>query len=332
MSHPERSAPELSLVVPFYEEADNVDRFFERTLGVLTGLGVDFEIVAVNDGSGDDTLEALLRWRARDGRIVVADLARNFGKEAALTAGLDLARGRAVALLDADLQHPPERLGPMLEAWRQGWEVVYGRREHRGDEGALRGWLARSYYRLMRALSEVEIPDDAGDFRLMDRRVVEAIRRLPERTRFMKGIYAWVGFRTTSVPFETDRRASGRSKWSSWRLWRFALDGITAFSSKPLKVWTYLGALIALTAFAYAVYLMGRTLVLGRDVPGFASLMVSILFLGGLQLVGIGFLGEYLARVFEETKGRPIYVLRALHDGGGGVDAGPDSGTAEDHR
>jgi len=306
--------PTLSLVVPFYDEEKNVDRFFERTLPILDRLELDFEILCVNDGSRDATLSALLRWRERDPRVIVADLARNFGKEAALTAGLDLARGDAVIPIDADLQHPPELIEAMLAGWREGFEVVYAARAVRADDSRVRGWLSRRFYRLMHSLSDIENPDDAGDFRLMDRRVVEAIRGLPERTRFMKGIYAWVGFRTTSVPFTTEERASGRSKWSGWKLWRFAIDGITAFSSKPLKVWTYLGAFIALAAFAYALYLMGRTVVSGRDVPGFASLMVSILFLGGLQLIGIGFLGEYLARVFDETKKRPLYVLRELHD------------------
>jgi glycosyltransferase involved in cell wall biosynthesis len=296
-----------------HDEETNVAALFERLGGALSGITADYEIVCVNDGSSDGTLAALLAARAADPRVVVVDLARNFGKELALTAGLDHARGRAVIPIDADLQDPPELIARMVARWREGYEVVYAHRRSRDGEDWLKLTTARLFYRVINRCSEVPIPDDCGDYRLLDRRVVDVVRSMPERVRFNKGLFAWAGFRQTSVDFDRDPRAAGRSNWSYLKLWRLAIDGITSFSAVPLKVWTYVGIVVALLAFVYGTVLIARTIVLGVDVPGYASLIVIVLFLGGANLIGIGILGEYIGRIFDEVKQRPLYVLREVH-------------------
>lgn len=303
-------AVELSVVAPMYNEAANLDRFFERLVPVLDGLGSSYEIVCVNDGSSDETLSRLLEHRRRAPAITVIDLARNFGKEIALSAGLEHARGAAVVPIDADLQDPPELIAELVARWREGYDVVYATRRSRRGEGWLKRLTANAFYRVLDRLTEIPIPRDTGDFRLLDRRVVDALIRLPERTRFMKGLFAWVGFRQTAVLYDRQPRHAGTTKWNYWRLWNLAIDGITSFSSIPLKVWGYVGLVLSLLAFLYAAFLVLRTLAFGIDVPGYASLMVVILFLGGMQLITLGVIGEYLGRIYTEVKGRPLYLVR----------------------
>ena len=302
--------PVLSLVAPMYNEAENVEAFYARAVRVLEGLGEPFEIVLVNDGSKDDTLERLVALHRRDPRVKVVNLSRNFGKEIALSAGLDVASGDAVVPIDADLQDPPELVVEMVARWREGWDVVYAQRTSRSGESFAKRATSFLFYRLMRRLTRIDIPRDTGDFRLMDRRVVTALRELREHHRFMKGLFAWVGFRQLALPYARDPRHAGRTKWNYLRLWNFAIEGITSFSFVPLQVASYVGALVALLSFLYGGYFVVRTLLFGRDVPGYPSLLVIMLFLGGVQLLTLGVLGEYVGRIYAETKRRPLYVVR----------------------
>jgi len=301
--------PELSVVIPCKNEADNLDPLFERLRLTLDPLGIPYEIICVNDGSQDDTLEKLIAFHRQDPRIKVVNLSRCFGKEIALTAGLDYASGRAVVPIDADLQDPPELIPEMLQLWRQGYQVVYAVRRSRRGESWLKRLTANGFYWVIDQLSQVPIPRNTGDFRLLDRQVVDAIKQLRERTRFMKGIFAWVGYRQTAIFYDRAPRFRGRSQWNYWRLWNLAIEGITSFSSWPLRVWSYLGLGISLAALLYGLFLVVRTLLFGSDVPGYASLAVMILFLGGIQLISLGVIGEYLGRIFEEVKGRPLYLV-----------------------
>jgi len=306
--------PTISVVCPMHNEADSLETFFSRLLPSLDVTGETCEIVCVNDGSRDDTLERLLELQKKDARLIVVDLSRNFGKEAALTCGIDHAHGQAVIPIDADLQDPPELIGELIRVWRQGFDVVLAQRVNRSADTYLKRKSAELFYGLHNTISEPPIPANVGDFRLMDRCVVEALKTLPERRRFMKGLFAWVGFRHATIPYVREARAAGRSNFSGWRLWNFALEGITSFSTAPLRIWTYLGLLIALIAFVFAVFIVGRTLLMGRDLPGYASVITIILFLGGIQLIGLGVLGEYIGRIFSETKGRPLYIVRKHYD------------------
>ncbi|WP_448572006.1 glycosyltransferase family 2 protein [Trichothermofontia sp.] len=307
---PTSPSPSLSIVVPLYNEAPNIDYFFARLEPVLAQIAWPYEIICVNDGSRDQTLAELLKHHDRNPAIKVINLSRNFGKEVALTAGLDFAQGTAVIPIDADLQDPPELIETLIAKWQEGYDVVYATRRTRQGETWLKRLTANLFYRVMGQMSPIAIPRDTGDFRLLDQRVVMALKQLPERTRFMKGLFAWVGFRQTAVYYDRDRRYQGQTKWSYRRLWRFAVDGITSFSLVPLKIWSYIGISLSLLAFTYAFFLILRTLILGVDVPGYASLMVVLLFLGGMQLVTLGIIGEYLGRVYEEVKGRPLYLVR----------------------
>ncbi|GIK97018.1 MAG: bactoprenol glucosyl transferase [Alphaproteobacteria bacterium] len=307
---PQGGAVELSVVVPVYNEETALGAFFDRLYPVLLGLGLSFEVVCINDGSRDRTLDVLLDFQRKLPGLKVVDFARNFGKEVALTAGLDLASGRAVVMIDSDLQHPPELIATFLEKWREGHDIVYGVRRSRLDETATKRYLTRMFYRLLNSMSEVSIPPDAGDFRLMDGAVVEALRGFGERSRFMKGLFAWVGFSQVAVPFDVENRVAGSSKWSLVKLWNFAIEGFVSFSSVPLRIWSYIGAAIALLAFLYTLFIVVRTLAFGADVPGFASIIAAIFFFSGIQLLGLGILGEYLARIFSEVKRRPIYIIR----------------------
>ncbi|MBD1932933.1 MULTISPECIES: glycosyltransferase family 2 protein [Cyanophyceae] len=301
---------ELSVIVPVYNEELNIDYLFERLLSVLETLDTSYEIVCVNDGSKDNTLKCLIEHHHRNPVIKVVNLSRNFGKEVALSAGLDYTTGAAVVPIDADLQDPPELIKELVEKWREGYDVVYATRRSRGEESWLKQMTANAFYKIIGKMSRVPIPRNTGDFRLLDRRVVEAIKQMPERTRFMKGLFAWVGFKQTSVLFDRPQRYKGTTTWNYWRLWNFAIDGITSFSFLPLKVWSYVGVTISLLSFVYATFLIYRTLLYGVDLPGYASIMVAILFLGGIQLVTLGIIGEYLSRVYEEVKGRPLYLVR----------------------
>jgi len=305
----------LSVVVPVFNEEQSVAGFVERMRPVLERWSGAAEMVFVNDGSDDGTLGTLRDLKIDFAGVRVVDLSRNFGKDIAMTAGLDHAKGDVVVPMDVDLQDPPDLILEFVERWREGYDVVYGRRRTREGDSLSKRLTANAFYRVFNLLSMNPIPPDAGDFRLMDRQVVEAVRRMPERDRFMKGMFAWVGFRSTSVDFDRGARASGGSGWSFWTLLRFGLAGIFSFSVWPLRIWSLLGGAVALLSFLYGAFLVARTLILGVDVPGYASIIVSILFIGGANLVGIGFLGEYLARVYMEVKQRPLYLVRRVYSG-----------------
>jgi len=306
--------PVLSVVVPVKDEEDAIPAFLDRVIGVIAALddpaASSFEILFVDDGSSDATLELLRAANASDERIRVVSFSRNFGKEAALSAGLDHARGEAVVPMDVDLQDPPEVLRAMIGKWREGFEIVYGVRTNRKQDSLSKRLSADLFYRAHNRLSQDKIPEHAGDYRLLDRKVVDVIRTMPERNRFMKGMFAWAGFRQTAIEYVREARQSGTTKFGFWKLWTFALDGITSSSTVPLRVWSYVGAVIALFAFAYACFITTRTLILGVDVPGYASLIVAVLFLGGLQLLSLGIIGEYIGRILIEAKQRPLYVVR----------------------
>ncbi|HEY7902513.1 MAG TPA: glycosyltransferase family 2 protein [Casimicrobiaceae bacterium] len=305
--------PALSLVVPVRDEAANIAPFVARARGALDGLALDWEIVFVDDGSRDASLPAMLAARERDPRIAVVVLTRNFGKEIALTAGLDHARGEAIVPIDADLQHPPELIGELVARWRAGADMVVAVRRNDARDGLLRGALSRIFYGLFRRVTAMELPPGSGDFRLLSAPVVAALRSLPERTRFMKGLYAWVGFPYVTVPYDVEPRAKGRSSFGIARLWRLGSDAIVSFSAAPLKIASVAGFAIAVVALLYGAWLVGKTLVLGIDLPGYASTITLVLFLGGLQLLSLGVLGEYVARIYDEVKARPLYVVRARH-------------------
>ncbi len=302
----------LSLLVPVYNEADVIDSFFEQVLPIMEGLDLDWEVVCVNDGSKDRSLEMLWHWHARDARIKVISLSRNFGKERAMTAALDLASGDAVIPIDADLQDPPELIPRMVEQWRQGFDVVNAVRSSRDSDSFVKRTTAGWFYRVMNSLAETEIPENAGDFRLLSRRVCDHLRAMRETHRFMKGMFAWVGFSTTTLYFERKPRKGGTTKWNYWRLWNYALEGIISFSTVPLKMASYLGLMTATLSFLYAGALVVRTMIFGEPVKGYPSQMAAILFLGGVQLIFIGIIGEYIARIHDEVKGRPIYIIDSL--------------------
>ena len=305
-----RTGKRLSIVAPMHDEAAALDAFFARIDSATADLGVAIEIICVDDGSRDATLPALAARAAGDARIKVVALARNFGKEAALTAGIDYAQGDMVVPIDADLQDPPELIGEFIRRWEEGYDVVYGARSDRSSDTAAKRATARLFYDIFNRVSDLPIPESAGDFRLMDRQVVEALKLLPERNRFMKGLFAWVGFRQIGVPYARPQRVAGASSFGYLRLFRFAIDGITSFSTAPLRVWTVLGLAGALIALLAAAALVISVLVKGRDVPGYASLMVVILLGFAVQMIAFGVLGEYVGRLYQEAKGRPIYVVR----------------------
>jgi polyisoprenyl-phosphate glycosyltransferase len=300
----------LSIVVPVCNEEAVLPEFHRRLAAVLDGLPAAAEIIYVNDGSRDATMTLLAGLNRTDARVGVIDLSRNFGKEIAMSAGLDSAGADAVIVIDADLQDPPELIPAMLRAWQEGSDIVLMRRSSRLQESWLKRATARAFYRAIGRIGTIDIPEDVGDFRLLSRRAVAALRRFPERSRFMKGLFAWIGFPSTEIGYERDARAAGRTKWSYWRLWNFALEGITSFSVVPLKVASYMGLLTALGAFARGAYVIAKTLLYGDPVAGYPSLVVLILFLGGLQLMALGIIGEYLARMFIEVKQRPLYLVQ----------------------
>lgn len=307
--------PLLSLVVPFYNEEAMAARFFDGVIPVLERIpGIRFEILCVNDGSRDRTLEALVARAHADARVRVIDLTRNFGKEAALTAAIAEARGDLIVPFDADLQDPPEVIGQLVERWREGYDVVLARRADRAADSVFKRWTARLFYRIHNDVADVPIPENVGDFRLFTRSVADALQALPESCRFMKGIFAWVGFRTAVVDYRRAPRAAGETHFSGWKLWNFALEGITSFSTLPLRIWTYLGLSVACFALVRALWLVVRTLLYGIDVPGYASLATAVLLLGGIQLIGIGVLGEYVGRIYLESKGRPVYLVRGRYE------------------
>lgn len=305
----------LSLVVPVFNEEEMVHLFIEKVSDVFRGeKSIRLEIVFVNDGSTDATLDRLLAFQKTDSRLKVVDLSRNFGKEAALTAGLQMAKGQVIVPIDVDLQDPPELILEMVAKWREGYEVVLGRRINRDSDSWAKRASANWFYRIHNKISSPKLPENVGDFRLMDRCVVDAMKALPESQRFMKGLFAWVGYRTTYVNYARPERVAGTSKFNGWKLWNFALEGVTSFSTEPLRVWTYLGALVSLISFLFAISIAIKVLIHGVDVPGYASLMVAVTFLGGLQLIGIGVIGEYLGRTYIESKRRPVFLVRRIYE------------------
>lgn len=300
----------LSVIVPMYNEAQSADAFFEALLPVCRSVTDRFEIVCVDDGSSDGTMACLTGWAAREPAIRVLSFTRNFGKEAALTAAIDHCDGDAVVSIDADLQMRPEVIPDMVAAWREGWDVVAATRADRATDSSRRAFFSRHFYRFFNRIADTAIPPETGDFRLLDRAVIAALRTLPERNRFMKGLFAWVGFRVTTITYDHKERHAGDSKFNPWKLWNFALDGITSFSTWPLRMWSYLGFAVAGAAFLYGGFIILKTLVVGEDVPGYASLITVTLFLGGVQLISLGVLGEYIGRIMIETKHRPLYLVR----------------------
>jgi polyisoprenyl-phosphate glycosyltransferase len=301
--------PVISVVIPMYNEAEIIGVMHRRLSAVLASLDTPYEAIYVNDGSRDTTLCIVETMRETDSHIAVVNLSRNFGKEIATTAGMDHARGDAVIVIDADLQDPPEIIPLLIAAWRDGYDMVYARRRRREGETWLKKATAAAFYRTMRRLGDVELPRNVGDFRLMSRRVVDAVQQLREHHRFMKGLFAWVGFPSIAVEYDRDPRGAGRTKWPFWKLWNLAIEGITSHTVMPLKLATYLGLGVAAFAVVFGAQLILRTLLFGNPVAGYPSLMAVILFLGGTQLMTLGIIGEYLGRVFNETKRRPLYLV-----------------------
>jgi dolichol-phosphate mannosyltransferase len=313
-SVPPSDAPRLSIVVPLFNEADNVAPLIERIVAIVDRLPErdSHEIVLVNDGSRDGTLQAIRDEMTRRPHIVLVNLSRNFGHQLAATAGIEIARGAAVVLMDGDLQDPPELIEAFLAKWRDGYDVVYAVRRTRKGESAFKVLTARLFYRAIKRLTRVAIPVDTGDFRLMSRRVVDALRRSPERHRFLRGMVSWVGFNQTGVEYDRDERRSGVTKYPLPKMIRFAIDGITSFSDVPLRFASYLGFSASLVAFVYALWVIGFKLFSLKPpgyTPGWASTIVAVMFLGGVQLITLGILGEYIGRIYDEVKGRPLYLI-----------------------
>ncbi|MEQ1622408.1 MAG: glycosyltransferase family 2 protein [Methylococcales bacterium] len=302
----------LSIIIPAYNEEEVLEEFYRRISDSLINIDLPYELIFVNDGSRDRTLSLLTNLTQQDERVVVIDLSRNFGKEIAVSAGIDFARGEAVVIIDADLQDPPEVIPELIEQWRNGYDNVYARRSSRDGESIIKKITSYLFYRVIGGMTHIDIPADTGDFRLLSRRAVDALKQLPERNRFMKGLYSWIGFPSIAVNYRRDPRYAGTTKWNYWKLWNFALEGITSFTEVPLKLASYVGGLIAFAAFCYGMYIIVNTLYFGNDVPGYPSLIVTILFLGGIQLIFIGILGEYLGRAFAEVKQRPLYFINKV--------------------
>ena len=299
----------ISVIVPCYNEEDVINIFLAKIFPVLEKLHKSYEIVFVNDGSRDNTLEILKQKVQEIDEVRVISLSRNFGKEAALTAGLDMAHGEVVVPIDVDLQDPPELILDFVKKYEEGYSVVIGKRVDRSSDTTAKRLSAELFYKMHNKISDIEIPNNVGDYRLMSRKVVNELKRLPETQRFMKGIFAWLGFKTAVIEYRRDERIAGKTSFNGWKLWNFALDGITSFSTAPLRVWLYIGTVLAFISFIYGSWIIIRTLVFGADVPGYASMITIVLFLGGIQLIGIGILGEYIGRIYLEAKNRPIYII-----------------------
>jgi glycosyltransferase involved in cell wall biosynthesis len=302
----------ISVVVPAYNEEKVLPEFHRRLVEVFNQLSYVLEVVYVNDGSNDKTVFVINDLKSRDPRIALVDLSRNFGKEIALTAGLDHASGDAVVVIDADLQDPPELIPLLIQHWREGADVVYAKRTLREGETWFKKFTSAAFYRLIGRISNVQIPADTGDFRLLSRHAMDGLACLREQHRFMKGLFAWIGYRQVAVNYCRDPRFAGETKWNYWKLWNFALEGITSFTTAPLKIAAYIGLMVSLAAFIYAAAIIYKTLVFDDPVRGYPSLMVVVLFLGGVQLAALGIIGEYLGRMFDETKNRPLYLLNSL--------------------
>ena len=304
---------DLCVVVPAYNESEGLREFHKRLAAVLDRLDLRSEVLYIDDGSRDDTYAVMETLRAGDPRVSTLKLSRNFGKELALTAGLDHADADAVIVIDADLQDPPELIPEFVKHWRAGNDIVYGTRSSRAGETGLKKFTAAGFYRVMSRLSATPVPRDTGDYRLLSRRALDGLKQLRERQRFMKGLFTWVGYRQMSVVYDRDPRFAGTSKFNYWRLWNFALEGITSFSTAPLKIATYVGVLTALLAFVFGLFVFGKALLFGDPVRGYPTLMVVVLFLGGAQLMALGLIGEYLGRLYMEAKQRPLYLVDVHH-------------------
>ena len=302
-------SPTISIIAPCYNEESVIEIFLENIEAILEKTQESYEIIFINDGSSDNTFEVLLNAKKSHNYIRVINFSRNFGKESALTAGLELSLGEVVIPIDVDLQDPPELILDFIEKWRDGYDVVLAKRVNRDSDSFFKRKSAELFYKLHNKISHISIPNNVGDYRLMSRRVVEAIKLLPENQRFMKGIFAWVGYKSTTVEYIRDARVAGETSFNGWKLWNFALDGITSFSTVPLRVWLYIGMSISFLSFIFGATIIIKTLIYGIDLPGYASMLTIILFLGGIQLMGIGILGEYLGRIYNEAKGRPIYII-----------------------
>jgi len=305
----QNKSPFLSIVVPCYNEEDVIDIFLQKIFVVFEKLGKSYEIIFVNDGSRDNTLEILKEKAKERDDVRVISLSRNFGKEAALSAGLDMSKGEVVVPIDVDLQDPPELILDFVKKYEEGYDVVVGKRVDRTTDTNAKRISAELFYKMHNKISDIEIPHNVGDYRLMSRRVVEELKKLPETQRFMKGIFAWLGFKTAVVEYKRDERAAGNTSFNGWKLWNFALDGITSFSTVPLRIWLYIGMFLAFVSFIYGSWIILKTLIFGVDSPGYASMITVILFLGGIQLMGIGILGEYIGRIYLESKNRPVYII-----------------------
>lgn len=306
-----KNSPELSIIVPCHNEQSSLPLFFEAIKGKIADKTKSFEVIFVDDGSSDDTLALLKVLKSKSKYCIkIISFSRNFGKEAAMMAGIDASEGKAVTFLDCDLQDPPELLGEMLEKWRSGTDVVLAKRTDRSTDSFLKRFFANAFYKIHNQLSEVPIYENVGDYKLLDRKVIEVLKQMPERTRFLKGLTAWVGFKTDYVEYKRPERAAGNTKFTFWKLWNYAIEGITSFSTVPLRIWTYIGSFITLIAFLKGMAIISRTLIYGIDVPGYASLITAIMFFGGVQLLTLGILGEYIGRIYVETKRRPLYVIQ----------------------
>lgn len=302
----------ISVVVPAYNEEEVLPEFQRRLVSVLDTLEHDVEIVYANDGSTDGTIQVLKELARQDPRVVIVDLSRNFGKEVALTAGIDHACGDAIVVIDADLQDPPELIPRMIELWQSSNDVVYAQRTSRAGESFLKKFTASMFYRVANSIGERPIPADTGDFRLMSRRAVDGLKQLRERHRFMKGLFTWIGYNQIALPYERNERFAGNTKFNYWKLWNFSIEGFTSFTIAPLKSATYVGLFSAFMAIMYGVYMVARTILYGNPLPGYPSLIVIVLFLGGAQLMVLGIIGEYLGRTFNEVKGRPLYLIKEV--------------------
>jgi glycosyltransferase involved in cell wall biosynthesis len=302
-------APELGIIVAMLNEEEVAQLFFDKITPILQKITDDYEIICVDDGSTDSTLEILKINNKRDQRIKVVQLTRNFGKELALTAGLDYSTANAVIPIDADLQDPPELIPQLVEKWRDGFDVVLAQRSNRQNDSPLKRLTASLFYKIVNLVSDIPIPVNTGDFRLIDRRVVDALRQFPERTRFMKGLLAWPGFSQTIITYSRAKRAQGTTKWGYWKLWNLGLEGLFSFSTLPLRLWMYFGFLLGLFSGVYILIILVRVFMFGIDVPGYASIIVAILFFSGINMIGMGIIGEYLGRVFNEVKRRPLYIV-----------------------
>ncbi len=300
---------DLSIIVPMYNEEEVLDTFFQTIQVVLENIEATYEIICVNDGSVDGTYEKLKQFSANDPKIKLINLSRNFGKEQALTAGIDFATGLAAIPIDCDLQDPPELITEMFEKWRQGYDVVLAKRIDRSSDSIVKRATSNVFYKMIKRISSVDIPENVGDFRLLDRKVINTLKAYPERTRFMKGIFATLGYKQATIEYTRPERAAGTTSWSYLKLYALAIEGLVSFTTIPLKMWSYVGGTVAITAFLYGVYLVIKTLIYGIDAPGYASLMVVQLFMTGLILLSLGIIGEYISRIFTEVKQRPIYIV-----------------------